>query len=99
MVPMLPKVAEVVAAELLKLLPLHECELMLSHNPHRSSYESVEAWELSAGASSDWVSTEERDKAIATQDFWELHWYPDTPVGFIRRCAHDLAMLLAAGNP
>ena len=30
----------------------------------------------------DWVSPDEREKAIATNSVWTIQWYPDTPIGF-----------------
>ena len=45
-----------------------------------------------------WVSEEQRQKAIATDSVWELHWYPDTPIGFIRLLACDLTALVLAAQ-
>jgi hypothetical protein len=84
--------------------PDHKCSLTLTHNAHRDYYESVEQWEakLKECGSMDgagpveigWVSVEQRDKAIATDNVWEIQWYPDTPIGFFRLLACDLDVLL-----
>ena len=71
----------------MKWLPEHKCGLYLTHNEHRDSYESIEAWivdqETFGGCSRfDWVSPEEREKAIKADSVWVLQWYPNTPVGF-----------------
>lgn len=87
-------------------LPVHKAGLQLSHNEHKNTYDTVEEYTgelMSCGKEDpnglgDWISQEQKDKAIATQDFWELHWYPDTPVGFYRLWAADLDSLLKVAN-
>ena len=44
----------------------------------------------------DWSSEEERQKAIATNRAWTVHWYPDTPVGFYAVHASTLAAAVEA---
>lgn len=72
-------------------LPKHAAGLIIEHNPHKCVYERVEEYV----EPDDWVSDEQRDKAIATDDFWSIQWYPATPVGFYRLAAHDFDVLLA----
>lgn len=79
--------------------PPHQCELHLTHNEHRNNYQTLEQFAADRELDlDDWVSVEQRDKAMAAQDVWELHWYPDTPVGFYRLFAYDLDVLLAAAR-
>ena len=86
-----------IAAGLLAHLPPHKCELTLTHNPHTSNYETVEDYMVWRKLDeSDWVSPEQRAKAVETNDFWEVQWYPETPVGFNYLCAADLGALLTA---
>lgn len=33
-------------------------------------------------ADPQWVSAEERRRAIELNRWWELQWYPETPIGF-----------------
>ena len=85
--------------EFLSKLPKHEASLHLTHNQHKDYYETVsEAIDNGThGYTVDcWVSEEQRLKAIATNECWTLHWYPDTPVGFCLLSAADLAPLLEA---
>jgi len=42
----------------------------------------------------DWVSDEEKAKAIELNSMWCLHWYPDTPGGFFSVAANSLDVLL-----
>ena len=49
-------------------------------------------------ADDDWVSEEQKQKAIATNDCWTLQWYPHTPVGFYKMSAADLDVLLEAAG-
>ena len=78
-------------------LPKHKCELALMHNPHRSNYETVESYLESLDAVDDeWLSPEDRAKAIEADELWHLQWYPDTPVGFYRLFASSLDALREA---
>lgn len=74
-------------------LPAHKAGLSLQHNEHRNYYQSALEWligqESFGGPSFDWVSPEEREKAIREDSIWVLHWYPDTPARLPRyRGAH-----------
>ncbi len=82
------------------VFPPHKAALYLSHNEHRSYYETVEQWASRAepGGEPDWVSPEQRAKAIATDSVWDLQWYPETPIGFCRLLACDLGVLLEAAR-
>lgn len=80
--------------------PSHKASMTLSHNAHKACYESIQDYCEHRGLDDgDWVSAEEKERAIAADDFWELQWYPDTPVGFVVKCAHDLNVLLNAVKP
>jgi hypothetical protein len=69
--------------------------LSLSHNEHKANYETVaENWERRELDTDRWVSDEQRLKAYATGELWELQWYPDTPIGFCLKLAADLDVLL-----
>jgi len=73
--------------------------LHLTHNPHKASYRTVqeEIDDEEHGYTMDrWVSAEQREKAISTNECWILQWYPETPVGFCLLSAADLDVLLAA---
>ncbi len=78
-------------------LPRHECALIISHNDHKSVYETVEQYTTLRNIG-NWVSEEEKRKSIETNELWEIHWYPDTPVGFYVFWASDLSVLLDAAN-
>lgn len=47
------------------------------------------------GSDTDWVSDEERVRAIETNSWWTAHWYPHTPVGFHSFSAASLPTLVA----
>lgn len=78
--------------------PPHET-LHLEHNAHKAYYLTVQE-EVNGGAlgygDDAWVSPEQRQKAIDTNDCWTLQWYPNTPVGFCTMSAADLDALLEA---
>ncbi len=76
--------------------PRHAASLTLTHNDHKTNYETVA--EYCEGGhwmpDDDWLSPEQKAKAIATNEMWEMQWYPDTPVGFCKVAACDLDVLL-----
>lgn len=76
-------------------LPEHKAGLTLTHNDHKSVYETVE--EFIAGEFYDdaFESAEARQRAIDTDQLWTLQWYPNTPVGFINVAAPTLEELLS----
>jgi hypothetical protein len=72
-------------------LPECKCGLHLSHNEHRDVYETIEEFY----DADDFISPEEWNKAVAADNVWVLHWYPNTPIGFIRIAASTLDALEA----
>ena len=81
--------------------PLHDGSLHLSHNENKSDYETVaEAIRHGRHGYDDdcWVSDEQRQKAIDTNECWTLQWYPSSPVGFCILSAADLDVLLIAAQ-
>ena len=82
---------------LLSRLPRHAASLHLTHNQHRAYYRTVAQEDDEAaerGQAWSWVSDAQRAKARETDDVWELHWYPDTPIGSFCIYAADLTALL-----
>ena len=73
-------------------LPKHECGLTLEHNAHKDVYETIDNYYQFLN-DEDWVSKEERERAIALDSVWTLQWYPDTPVGFYKIAASSLEAL------
>ena len=70
-------------SEIETILPPHKCGLYLEHNPHRDTYDTVEQWvEDHDIEDDDWVTPEDRQRAIETDEVWTLQWYPETPAGF-----------------
>lgn len=59
-------------------LPEHKAGLFLTHNEHKDCYDSIEMFY----DPNDFVSDDERNKAIAEDSVWVLQWYPETPIGF-----------------
>jgi hypothetical protein len=79
--------------------PKHEASLHLTHNQHKAYFRTVEQSiedEDHGYRADDWVSEEQKQKAIATNECWSLQWYPDTPVGSYSLSAADLDVLLNA---
>lgn len=81
--------------------PEHEASLYLTHNEHKSYYKTVQEMidDKDHGYTDDcWVSPEQRQKAIDTNECWILQWYPRTPVSFYILSAADLDALIAEAN-
>lgn len=81
-----------------KQFPKHEASLHLTHNQHKSYYMTVadSIRDGDHGYTDDcWVSPEQRQKAIDTNECWTLQWYPDTPVGFYLLSGADLNAVLS----
>jgi hypothetical protein len=81
--------------------PAHKASMHLTHNDHLAYYKTVQQAieDGDFGYSEEcWVSPEQKQKAIDTNECWFIQWYPDTPVGFCLLAAADLAPLLSAAN-
>lgn len=76
--------------------PKHKCSMTLSHNDHLDYYTTVENELGQLYHAEDFVSDEQRRKAIETNECWTIQWYPRTPVGFYVLHAADLDVLMAA---
>lgn len=75
--------------EIIKRLPVHKCELTITHNAHRNVYDSLDVW-IRENDWCDWENEEAKARAIATDECWTISWYPDTPVGFYAVAAPTL---------
>lgn len=81
--------------------PTHAAELCLTHNQHKSYYQTAAVFiaeqdRQPAGAT--WKDDASKQRAIATDEIWELQWYPRTPVGFLKVAAPTLEELLDFAN-
>ena len=72
--------------------PNHKCELILRHNTNTGNYETVK--ELIIHTDYDWQSEEHKQRAVDTNEIWELQWYPETPIGFYLIAAPTLNELI-----
>jgi len=82
---------------LLALFPPHKCSLEITHNKHRDYHETAEErirQQEGYECPPAWRSEEEKARAIATNELWEMDWYPDTPIGSYSICAPTLEELL-----
>ena len=79
------------------IFPKHKAGLYLTHNEHKDYYETVAVrvgYHPSIDDEHYWVSPEDKQKSIDTNELWELQWYPDTPVGFHKVCGSTLDIVL-----
>lgn len=74
-------------------LPDHKCGLFLTHNEHRNYYESAEKFIVDRELV--FADEDAKARAIATDEIWELQWYPDTPIGSYTVAAPTLDEVLA----
>jgi len=78
-------------------LPRHEAGLYLTHNQHKDVYETVKEWIEGSHPEydpDDFISQEDMQKCIDTDDCWSLQWYPHTPVGCHKVCGSSLELVL-----
>lgn len=87
------------------LMPAHKASLHITHNDHKSQYQSAAEWvedmescRADGHAYAEWISDEQMQKAIETDSIWTVQWYPDTPVGFCCLAGADLEAVLAAAR-
>lgn len=69
------------------------------NDDHAANYCTAKTYAERYGAydeHDDWVSPEERERALDQNSVWTLHWYPDTPVGFCRLRASTLSAVVDA---
>lgn len=76
--------------------PKHKASMHITHNDHKSSYETAEDWILCNDDNhyADWISAEEKAKALETDSIWTLQWYPETPIGFCCVAASSFEALM-----
>jgi hypothetical protein len=77
-------------------LPSHKAGLYLTHNQHKDYYETVEEHveEYMNMSKDDFVSLEDYQKCVDTDELWELQWYPETPIGFHKVNGSSLEIVL-----
>ena len=79
-----------------KLLSLCKCGVFLTVNQHRDYYETAQDWfkEHDRDQCPPEVSPDVRRVMIETDTVIEIHFYPNTPVGFYVIHHHDLSNAL-----
>lgn len=77
--------------------------LSVEFNPHAVNYQSLQEWIDGMTDDGeffyDWISIEERDKSLATNNIWVAQWYPTTPVGFNTAAASSFDALMSHFAP
>jgi len=76
--------------------PSHKAGMYLTHNQHKDYYETVAQHieEYVNIEKHDFVSEEDYQKCIDTNELWELQWYPETPIGFHKVNGSTLEIVL-----
>ena len=77
-------------------LPSHKAGLYLTHNQHKDYYESIQD-HINKYPNIDadyFVSPEDMQKCIDTDELWELQWYPETPISFHKVIGSSLEIVL-----
>lgn len=73
--------------------------LTIEHNPHSLEYTTAEKYIQEKIATEGWcdddfISPEDKQKCIDSNDFWTIQWYPNTPVSFFYVVGSDLEKCL-----
>ena len=80
-------------------LPPHKASLSITHNDHKSVYETVAQWLANRDVRPEECGSSEEYQALQTGDeLWEIQWYPETPIGFHRVYASTLERALELAN-
>ena len=99
------KTIEHLETVLRRLLRGEHSSLIIGFNEeHAPNYQTAKEWhdrygEYGGGDDHgriNWVSEEERRKAIENNSVWSCQWYPNTPVGFCCLGASSLTALIIA---
>lgn len=75
--------------------------LTVEFNPQAVYYQTVAQWiqeRVDGVGEPQWVSDEERARAIAQETLWVCQWYPSTPIGSCELAASSFEALMAAVN-
>lgn len=78
-------------------LPNHKATLYLTHNEHLSDYKTVKDYiedKHPAYDKNDFISEEDMQKCVDTNECWQLHWYPNTPIGSYCVNGSDLKLVI-----
>ncbi len=76
--------------KLMKLLARCKCGVHLAVNDHRDVYLTAAQALEDLGDFADDIPDDVRAKIIETDTLIDLHFYPDTPVGFYKVLHYDL---------
>lgn len=79
--------------------PKHH-QMYISHNEHRTNYESVEQY-FSGGygkRNKEDILPEDLKECIKEDEIWEIQWYPKTPISFHHVAAASLERCLEIIN-
>lgn len=75
--------------------------LSIEFNRHAVYYETAAQWLqnlVDIGQEPNWISDEDKQKAIETESVWVCHWYPTTPIGSYTVAASSFDVLMAFVN-
>jgi len=69
---------------------------IVSFNSHKTSYEPLVDHVKNIDCEDCFVSEEDKNKCLKENRTYELHWYKDTSVGFIKIYASKLELIYEA---
>jgi hypothetical protein len=55
--------------------------MTVTHNEHKLYYQTAKQFIEEEYVKAAFLSQDEIDKAIETDEIWSVQWYPDTPIG------------------
>lgn len=77
-----------------ELVGLCKCEVTISINEHRGSYQSIEDWLSCNNIEDDEIAEEVRGKMVAMNRMVGVRFYPNTPIGSYVVYHHDIEAAL-----
>ena len=78
--------------------PAHKGAMYITHNDHKSAYQPLGEWIEDQNDRFEFENDEAKARCLATDELWELQWYPETPVGFYSVAAPTFEEAVAFAN-
>lgn len=76
------------------LVALCKCGVHLEYRSRANSYETLKEMIGLTHHEKDFLSSEDLQKCIDTDQYWDLQFYPETPIGFYHKTGSDVDVLL-----
>lgn len=70
----------------------------IHHNDHKTIYKPIAQYIADLRYDDEDIAPGERERILELDEIWEIHWFPDTPVGSCVAVASTLEKALEYAN-